>query len=331
MKRADVLIIGCGVSGLTTGVCLAEAGLAVRICTSAPAAETTSVAAGAIWGPYLVEPKDLVIRWSQRSLREFQDLSSEPGTGVRMTSGVEASREEAEAPPWAEVLAEFRRCEARDLPEGFADGFRFTVPLVDMPVYLDYLLTRFRSARGEIVVRTVHALADVAQEAPVTVNCAGIGARFLVPDPALHPVRGQLVVVENPGIEDFFSEDTGPAPDLTYVLPHGKTVVLGGTAEVGRWSLEPDLRTAADIVTRCSGIHASLATARVLGHRVGLRPTRATVRVGEETTETPARLLHNYGHGGGGVTLSWGCAQEIARAVLDGQQLTPAPPDAASS
>jgi D-amino-acid oxidase len=260
------------------------------------------------------------MKWSERSFSEFQGLAAKVDTGVRMLSGIEASRGTAEAPSWAGIIPEFRRCGIGDLPPGFADGFRFTVPLVDMPVYLEYLGARFKSAGGEVEVRSVRSLRDVAEDAAVIVNCTGIGARILVPDLELRPIRGQLVVVVNPGIEEFFSEDTGSSPDLMYVLPHGETVVLGGTAEADKWSLEADVDTAHDIVVRCSEIDPRLAIARVLAHRVGLRPTRPTVRVGEETTEGPSRLLHNYGHGGGGVTLSWGCAQEIRDAVVAGEQ-----------
>jgi D-amino-acid oxidase len=67
-----------------------------------------------------------------------------------------------------------------------------------------------------------------------------------------------------------------------------------------------------------------LGSARILEHRVGLRPSRPQVRLEAESAGTggggpghgTARLVvHNYGHGGAGVTLSWGCAREAARLI----------------
>jgi len=305
----DALVVGAGVSGLTTAVSLAEAGLRVRISTAEPPEATTSIAAGAMWGPYLVEPVDRVAVWSRHTLGILRKLAAQPDSGVRLVAGIEASRAPTVPPDWGDQLDGFRMCESAELPDGFATGWRFIAPVVDMPVYLAYLRERFVASGGVIEIRRLTTLAEAV--APVVVNCSGIGARDLVPDPQVFPIRGQLVVVENPGITEFFSEDTGLSPDLLHFYPQGDSVVLGGQAAPDEWSLEPDVDLAEAIVTRCAAVEPRLRAAQVIGHRVGLRPTRPEVRL--EAERVAGRLvIHNYGHGGTGVTLSWGCAAEIA-------------------
>ena len=143
--------------------------------------------------------------------------------------------------------------------------------------------------------------------APLVVDCAGIGARELAPDPTLTPVRGQVVIAENPGITDWFVEEGEPP---VYFFPQGDTVVLGGTSQSGDANTEPDPAVAEMIVARCAEVDPRLTGARVLGHRVGLRPARPLVRLEPETLGD-TRVIHNYGHGGAGVTLSWGCAAQV--------------------
>lgn len=304
-----VIVVGAGVSGLTTAIVLAEAGLTVKvIAEEVPGA--TSLAAGAMWGPYLVEPKDKVERWSRHSLEVFRELAASPATGVRLTSGVEASRH-ADAPPdWATELPGFRSCGAGELPPGFTSGYRFTVPLVDMPVYLGYLRRRLAETGATVEQRRLRSLAEAGPAAAV-VNCTGMGAHHLVPDPELRPIRGQHVVVTNPGLTEFFSEDTGLSPDLLCIYPHGGTVVLGGTAIDGVGSLDGDDAAAEAILARCTQIEPLLSGARVIAHRIGVRPTRDVVRVESDRLQDGTLVVHNYGHGGAGVTLSWGCAADV--------------------
>ena len=57
----------------------------------------------------------------------------------------------------------------------------------------------------------------------------------------------------------------------------------------------------------------ALAGATVLRHQVGLRPARPVVRL-----EREGDVVHCYGHGGAGVTLSWGCADEVVALVAAG-------------
>jgi D-amino-acid oxidase len=311
----DVLVIGAGACGLTTGICLAEAGLGVTIRAAAPPERTTSVAAGAVWGAVRCGPPERALGWARTGLETLSKLAAEPDTGVRMASGREASRTSFEPYYWMKLLPDLRPCEPAELPGGFTHGWHYTAPLATMPVYLDYLRARFERAGGTLEVAAVGSLTDLAGVAPVVVNCSGIGARDLVPDPAMRPIRGQVVIVANPGIEEFYVNRDEEPPWITYMFPHGEEVLLGGTNEEGAWDLDPRPDIAERIVALCAAIDPRLRGATIVGHRVGLRPYRPDVRVESEPLGDGV-LWHNYGHGGAGISLSWGCATEITAAIL---------------
>jgi D-amino-acid oxidase len=313
----DVLVIGAGVCGLTTGINLAEAGLSVTIRTAVPPQQSTSAAAGALWGAVRAGPPERVLEWARAGLEVLSKLAAEPGTGMRMVSGKEISRTPLVPDYWTQLLPDLRACEPAELPDGFTDGYHYSAPLATMPVYLEYLRTRFEQAGGTIEVTAVPSLASLAGAAPVVVNCSGVGARHLVPDPAVVPVRGQVVIAVNPGIEEFLVNRDEEPPWIAYMFPHGDTVLLGGTNEEDDWDLEPKPSTAERIVAQCAVIDPRLRGARILGHRVGLRPYRPQTRLESEPFGDGV-LWHNYGHGGAGVSLAWGCAAEITADILSG-------------
>lgn len=310
--------MGGGVSGLTTAVVLLEAGLPVRL-VAAEIPALTSLAASATWGPYLVEPWADVREWSLTSLDAFRRLAEEGTAGVRMASGIKASRQPLDAPPWSELLPDFREADASELPHGFLSGHRFTVPLVDMAVYLGHLQRRVRDLGGAAEQRVVRSLEEFAGASAI-VNCAGMGAAALAEDAALRPTYVHQLVVENPGVTEFFSEATGPSSsDLVYFYPHGDTVVLGSTAIDDNVDLAEDAgATHGCIIARCTAVEPRLADTRVIEHRVDVQPTRFEVRVESDRREDGIPVIHNYGHGGAGVTLSWGCAREVAQLLAEG-------------
>jgi D-amino-acid oxidase len=209
-----IQVIGAGVSGLTTGICLAEAGHDVTIRTAAPPERTTSVAAGPIWGPVMTGPPGRALGWAQISLETLSKLAGEAGTGVRMATGKEITRTEPILPFWSGLLPGLRECEPAELPPGFSGGWRYTAPLANMPVYL-----------------------------------------------TAKPLISERIVAD------------------------------------------------------CAGIEARLDGVRIIGHRVGLRPFRPQVRLEREEFPDGTVLWHNYGHGGAGVSLSWGCATEVTAAL----------------
>ncbi|MBP2322636.1 D-amino-acid oxidase [Kibdelosporangium banguiense] len=310
----DVLVIGAGVIGLTTATTLTEAGHSVRVQAAEPPDLTTSAAAGALWGPWLVEPHDRVYAWAAHTLHVLTELADTPGTGVRLASGKDVSMAKHEPPDWFRLLPNLRSCTEDELPPGYRHGVHYTAPLIDMPTHLAYLMKRLQAVSVEIEVAAVESLQDASSMAPVVVNCTGLGARKLAGDDQLFPIRGQQLVVSNPGLTEFLEVDTGDSPDLIAIYPHGDHVVLGGTAEPGSRNREPDLATAESILARCAAVQPLLKDAVVLEHRVGLRPTRPEIRLEEEHFVT-SKVIHNYGHGGAGVSVAWGCAATVTELV----------------
>ena len=318
MSQADVLVVGAGVAGLTTAVCLAESGARVRVVARERPEDTTSTTAGAVWAPYRIGGDPARInRWSQRSLEVVTALARSERSGVQMIVSMEVGHRPVGAPDWAPLLAGVRPCASDELPAGYAHGYRFVIPAIDMPPYLAYLLARLKDAGGTFQQDAVTSLERVSGSVPAVVNCTGMGARELARDATLRPVRGQLVIIANPGVEIGLveAEDEEDLTELTFLIPHRSTLVLGGTAEPDDERAYPDPDTTRAILARCVRLDRRVAGAPVLAERVGFRPERPKVRVAGERYGD-SWIWHNYGHGGAGVTLSWGCAEEITTDVL---------------
>jgi D-amino-acid oxidase len=291
--------VGAGVTGLSCAVRLAEAGHRVDVLARDLPLETTSVVAAALWYPYKALPQDRVTAWSATSYDAFAKLGGEDA-GVTMMPGTEVLHRRTERPWWAGAVPDLAPIGP---PEGYADAWTFTAPVIDMPVYLCWLRGRLEELGGSL---TRISLAALPSTDDVVVNCAGLGSRRLAGDLDVRPVRGQVVLVEGVEVDRWWLDSEGP----TYVVPRADTVVVGGTDEDGDWSRTPSADTATAILRRATRLVPELARARVVSHRVGLRPVRPEVRL-----EVEDRVVHCYGHGGAGVTVSWGCADEVTELV----------------
>jgi D-amino-acid oxidase len=317
---------------------LLEAGYDVEIWARDLPPNTTSNVAAAIWYPYKAYPVERVTAWGQRAFDVFMELAGVEGTGVSVAKGYEVFRRHVGDPWWLSCVRSFRRATEEELPSGRRDGYVFETPVIEMSIYLEYLMRRFRDTGGRIVVRDVRSFEEAFEESGLVVNCAGLGARELVGDEALFPIRGQVVRVEPLSTRDFLLDEdeehgddkdaveveaggaTGNGDDahgVTYIVPRSNDCVLGGTAQVGDWSLEPDMETAADIIERCARFVPEVREKTVLAHAVGLRPGRHEIRLEAERLGKGRVVVHNYGHGGSGVTLSWGCAEEVVELVRE--------------
>ncbi|HEY4255926.1 MAG TPA: FAD-dependent oxidoreductase [Candidatus Udaeobacter sp.] len=315
----SVAIIGAGVSGLTCGIVFAGCGYRTAIFAEEVGQQTTSGAAAAVWFPYDAEPLEKVVPWALATYNALVDLSRDPSAGVSMIELRQFSRtKEIQIPDWAMPLGARRlsvatglwpvRDRAQRSGDNFKSGFSLRVPLMDTTIYLDYLANRFSRAGGSIT-RNVHfeKLEDVPSEFDLVINCAGIGARELVQDVDLEPHRGQVAIVsEMDKLSCAIVCDDAP---LMYAIPRANDCLFGGTNDLSS-DLAVDPETTDRIVAECSRV-LHIEKPLVLAERVGLRPFRRSgVRLERDRSRDDRTIIHNYGHGGSGFTLSWGCARE---------------------
>ncbi|WP_127784378.1 FAD-dependent oxidoreductase [Rhodococcus sp. X156] len=315
-KSPSAVVVGAGVTGLTTAICLAEAGCAVQVWAAEAPQDTTSAVAGALWGPSFQEPLAKTLQWTEQSLRDFRSLAEDDRTGVRLapTLTVGELPPSDELPPQARLIPDLRPCPASQLPRGFGRGYTATMPLVDMPRYLDYLTDRLADLGGSLQIRPVVSLAEPVAAAEVVLNCSGLGARQLVGDTEVQPSFGQWVVLTNPGLDRVFLE-LASAAETTSIFPHSDRVLCGGVSIPGRQDRTPDPQVTERILQRCRAVEPRLGEAEVSAVRTGLRPERPAIRLEAETIGS-TRVVHSYGHGGSGVSLSWGCARAAAALVF---------------
>lgn len=311
----DALVVGAGVIGLTSAIRLLEHGWRVRVWTADDPRRLTSGVAAALWYPYRIGPPERVAAWARTTYERYVHLAADPTSGVRLAPVLEVWRAQ---PPdvWAAPhLADLPRQPAAP-PPPYTGAQRLTLPVAETPRHLPWLWRQFYALGGQMERRRLTRLDEALAAAELVVLAAGLGAGPLAGDPSLVPVRGQIVRVANPGLETVWLDLDPPEPGaVTYIVPRQTDVVLGGTAEEGRADTAVDPAQTEAIRVRCAALEPRLAAAPVLGVEVGLRPARPTVRL-EHEDRGATRLIHNYGHGGAGWTVAWGCADEVVARAL---------------
>ncbi|MFO0884044.1 MAG: FAD-dependent oxidoreductase [Pirellulales bacterium] len=315
MHFRRAVVIGAGVSGLTTALSLQKLGLEVDILTELLPPETTSQVAAAFWYPYLVEPAEKASRWGEASYHQFESLAADPASGILLRPLRVLFQKPVSLPAWSHYVKDFAWLSSQEIPSGFCTGYRLLSSVIEMPIYLAYLQQQLATSGVHIRQAKVTSLNDAQLDsADVIINCTGLGARELCHDQAMFPVRGQILAGQGiPADEITFCPEPEAGP--IYIVPRSHDCIVGGTSDMSG-DLTPSEKTSDAIWNRALKITPALRSLTQLVPRVGLRPCRTQVRLEAEKTASGKLVIHNYGHGGGGVTLSWGCAKEVTELLL---------------
>ena len=113
-------------------------------------------------------------------------------------------------------------------------------------IYLERLVRDVILFGGRIVIREFETRRDLmALTETLIVNCTGLGARDLFDDEEVIPYKGQLTLLAPQAEVNYETSGglrttSGQAGVFLHMTPRSDGIALGGTAERGEWSLEPN-------------------------------------------------------------------------------------------
>lgn len=351
----SVVVVGAGAMGLTTAIRLSEAGHNVKIVSqetpstilspsrlkTKPKGTYTSSGSGGLWMPFLLNDSRIE-KWATATFKEYENAVN-ADIGVTFHEGFWVSATKDPVLQWYAELTNMRIVQSADdtrIPNEYAGGaLLFKTPIVNVNKYLPYLEERAKNLGVSLHLTTdldnetrgddkTYGLWDLERvkkfagnEQTVIVICAGVGAGRLIENEKMVPGRGITVRIERPeGKNYFISED--PTDGLlsrdgllAYAIPRGdKEYTLGGSIFKGEWKEDASEEEIDGVLTRATKLlqiekEEVTFTSTWTGLRPMLEDGSARVEVIKEN------VIANYGQGGSGLTLAWGCADEVVDIV----------------
>ena len=309
-----IAIIGAGISGLSCAYMLAPEYPDITIIAKAFSPDITSNRAAAFWFPYHIRNDQRGIAWCKISYRVYQQFASDVRSGISMKQLIKVVRKgiSEEEPVWIEFMPDgaFREIGPPELDNRYQKGYHITVPLIETQIFLPYLQQKLSGMGISFVEQEISDFSELQQDFDCIINCTALGSRELCNDASVIPVRGQVVLIA-PGEQHFLYLDNEMP---LYVVPRKDAIILGGTYEEGISEETTEPAALAGILENAYAVFPEFRKHAILGSWAGIRPFRSQVRLEKGQA---GNIIHNYGHGGSGFTLAFGCASEVKKLIQE--------------
>jgi D-amino-acid oxidase len=305
----QIAIIGAGISGLSCAYLLSEKNYNITVFAKDFSPDITSNRAAAFWFPYHIRNDKRGINWCRRSYDFYQQLASDTATGISMKQLIKVLREGVveEEPVWIEFMpaGACKIIPQEELAPGIFKAYDVLVPLIETQLFLPYLQNILTERNVVFEKRIINSFSELSSF-DIIINCSALGARELCNDKTIIPVRGQVALIETDTSRPVYLDNEMPL----YIVPRKDAMIVGGTYEENVFEERTEPATIERILNNAYKTFPELRQQKVIGSWAGLRPYKNEVRVEHEVG---TNIIHNYGHGGSGFTLGFGCAEEVVR------------------
>ncbi len=313
MSKQKILIVGAGISGLSTAWMIDKSKYDITIMAAKFSPDITSNRAAAFWFPYHIRNDHRGIRWCNESYEAYKAFSHNKDTGVSMqvlTKGLRKGIEDGEK-NWVDFLPEgiSKMLSPQDTSPEYDIVYEVTVPLIETQLFLPWMMHQLKALGVAFLQEKIDSLSTYTNSYDIVFNCSALGSRMLCNDDTIIPVRGQVGLLSpHQASASFYLDNETPL----YIVPRQDAIIIGGTYEenITTDNTEPD--TIHRLLENAYMVFPALRKLEVIGSWAGLRPVRPTVRV---EREHGTNIIHNYGHGGSGFTLSFGTAKEAVSLI----------------
>lgn len=297
---------------MATAYMLKQRGNQVTIFAKAFSPATTSDKAAAFWFPYHIRNDKRGIGWCKTSYDFYSQFAREPLSGISMKPLLKVVRKGVaeEDSTWIDFMpaGTYRILPGEELPQGFAKAYEVTVPLIETQIFLPWLQNQLLEAGVTFIQKEITDIKLLSDKHDMVVNCTALGAKKLCNDESVIPVRGQVVLLSPASNFPIYLDNE----KMLYVVPRKDALVIGGTYEenINDEITEPEALN--KILANAYDAMPILKQQQVTGSWAGLRPYRKEVRV---EMDADKKIIHNYGHGGSGFTLAFGCALAVVNLI----------------